>query len=462
MASASQHITLAELQRLVKKGIDSAHPLPYWVAAEVGELKTNYSGHCYIDLVEKGGDKGVPKARLSAVIWASAYKMISGYFAAATGRKIEKGMNILVKGMVSYHELYGLSFQITDIEPAYTLGDMQRQRQQTIEQLQADGVFGLNGELELPTVIQRIAVISSAKAAGYEDFCRQAEQNPYNYHIGLTLFPAVMQGEGAENAIIGALERIADRMDDFDAVVIIRGGGSQSDLGCFDSYHLCNNIAQFPLPVITGIGHDKDVSVADMVANRSLKTPTAVAVFIIDRNAEFEALVANLVDQVADSAAQIIDREQELARTLALRLKAETIETIAGGRMWAETTKLRLSAAAHTNIEHKRHDTYSLNIRTKSLILTRLASAKSLLTTKGTNLNTKSTHRIEALKQGIDLLALQIEASDPRRILSMGYAMVSVGGRQVRRVDGLKPHDLVKIHMVNGVVESEIKRIEHK
>ena len=297
---ASTHISLSELQALIKRGIDNAHPLPYWVTAEISELKVNYSGHCYIELVEKGGANHVPKAKASAVIWRSGYPMIASYFQGATGQVLAAGLKVLVKVVVSYHELYGLSLQITDIDPTYTLGDMERQRQETIRRLRQDGVFDMNRELPLPAAIQRIAVISSRNAAGYQDFMKEISSSPYGFEI--TLFDAFMQGAEAEESIVRALGEAADRADGFDALVLIRGGGSQSDLGCFNSYRLCCYLAQFPLPVIAGIGHDKDQSVADLVAAVSLKTPTAVAVYLKNGMAEFEAGLDDMRKELKEAA----------------------------------------------------------------------------------------------------------------------------------------------------------------
>ena len=292
-----QHITLSELQSLIKRGIDDAHPLPYWVTAEISELKVNYSGHCYLELVEKGGANHVPKAKISAVIWRSTYGMIASYFGASTGgQTLCAGLKVLVKALVSYHELYGLSLQITDIDPSYTLGDMERQRRQTIEQLQRDGVFDMNRELPMPAVVQRLAVVSSRNAAGYQDFMKELSSGPYRFEV--TLFDAFMQGAESEESIVRALETVADALDDFDAVVLIRGGGSQSDLGSFDSYRLCCHLAQFPLPVIAGIGHDKDRSVAD------LESPLAKVKMDIQRipfpDGEFDVIFCNHILEHVD------------------------------------------------------------------------------------------------------------------------------------------------------------------
>ena len=272
---AAQYITLSELQRRVRQVLEERFALPLWVSAEIAEVKVNYSGHCYLELVEKGEGDGVPKAQARAVIWRSQYARIAAYFEAETGQRLAAGMRILAKATVNYHELYGFSLQLLDVDPAYTLGDMERQRQQTIARLQAEGVWEMTRQQALPAVVQRIAVVSSSRAAGYQDFCNELAKSPYRFC--LTLFDAVVQGAAAEDSIVDALSRIAAAGEAFDAVVMIRGGGSSSDLNCFNAYRLCNHVAQFPLPVVTGIGHDKDTSVADLVAHTALKTPTAVA-----------------------------------------------------------------------------------------------------------------------------------------------------------------------------------------
>ena len=280
------HITLSQLQRLVKETLHERFALPVWVSAEISEIKVNYSGHCYLELVEKGGDNGVPLAQSRAVIWRTAYPRIAGYFEAETGQRLAAGIKILAKVAVNYHELYGFSLQITDIDPTYTLGDMERQRQITIAQLQQEGVWDMNREAPMPVVVQRVAVVSSANAAGYQDFRKELAKSPYRFDV--TLFDAFMQGAAAEESIVAALCAVAERMDEFDAVVLIRGGGSASDLNCFNAYRLCAHVAQFPLPILTGIGHDKDTSVADMVAHTALKTPTAVAGWLVERMTQAE------------------------------------------------------------------------------------------------------------------------------------------------------------------------------
>ena len=273
------HVTLTQLQRSIKTSLEAAFPKSLWVSAEVAELKVNSSGHCYLELVEKAPFTDVALSQARATIWRAVYQKVSRRFETETGQRLTAGMRILAQVSVTYHELYGFSLNVSDIDPTFTLGELERQRQLTIAQLQKDGVWDMNRELPLPLLTDRIAVISSPQAAGYQDFMEQLRRSPYR--CDATIFEAVVQGAGAEDDIIAALDAIAGRLEQFDLVVIIRGGGSAVDLSCFDGYRLCAHVAQFPLPIVTGIGHDKDVSVTDMVAHTMLKTPTAVAAWLV-------------------------------------------------------------------------------------------------------------------------------------------------------------------------------------
>jgi len=281
--STDKAISLYDLTALIHRTIDQGLPGAYLVIAEIQSMSVNRSGHAYLDLVEKSenGEQIISQAR--ATIWAGQFRMIKAYFETTTGRMLQPGIKIMVKVKVAYHEIYGLSLNITDILPEYTAGEIAMQRHRTINQLKSEGVFDMNKGLPLPKLVQRIAVISSATAAGYGDFTKQLTGNPYGYAFRSTLFEAVVQGDGAAASIIQQFDRIAEIREQFDCVVIIRGGGSKTDLACFDQLSICQHICQFPLPIITGIGHDRDESIADLVANTPLKTPTAVAQFLIDR-----------------------------------------------------------------------------------------------------------------------------------------------------------------------------------
>jgi exodeoxyribonuclease VII large subunit len=267
----------------------------YWIRAEISEIKHQSTGHCYLELVEKRpGEEGI-SARAQAIIWSSTYRILRPYFSTTTGEELTRGMMILIKAQVQYTPLYGLSLIISDIDPSYTVGEQELKRQKTIQRLRDEGMFDMNSTLELADLPGRIAVVSSEGAAGYR---KHLHNNDYGFKFTAELFSSSMQGVAASAEIIAALERVALRADEFDLVVIVRGGGSVQDLSCFDDYELAANIAQFPLPVITGIGHDHDVHVADMVAFAGLKTPTAVADFIIDIFASEEQRLYYLIQRL--------------------------------------------------------------------------------------------------------------------------------------------------------------------
>lgn len=422
--SGTGHISLSELQGRIKSAVEGALPLPVWVAAEISELKVNYSGHCYLELVEKqeqsasgrgrrgaAADSSVPCAQARAVIWRSQYAMLSAYFEAETGSKLSAGMKILAKVIVSYHELYGLSLQITDLDASYTMGEVERQKQQTIKQLQQDGVWDMNHELPLPILVQRLAVVSSASAAGYRDFCNELGEGGYAFRV--ELFDAVMQGAAAEESVCAALDAIAARQNEFDAVVIIRGGGSATDLSCFNSYKLCSYVAQFPLPVITGIGHDKDTSVADMVASTPLKTPTAVAGWLTDRMARIDAWLDDSMEQLRHLAAEYTHREQlRLERLLADVAQRATL-CVERQRGYLEMSREVMATAVERAVERQK---------------LKLSMAQQI-----------------------------VEAHSPQQILRLGFAVVRSGARAILSADDAKVGEQVTIELCNGELSAEVK-----
>ena len=416
MTAPVQHITLSELQRQIKQALEGALPLPVWVVAEVSELKVNYSGHCYLELVEKSeparGGTPIPRAQARAVIWRQQYAMLSAYFEAETGSRLAAGMKILAKVLVSYHELYGLSLQITDLDASYTLGEVERQKQMTIAQLQADGVWDMNREQELPLLTQRVAIVSSAAAAGYRDFCNELQQGGYAFRT--TLFDAVVQGQAAEESICAALAAVAERQEEFDVVVIIRGGGSASDLSCFNSYRLCSYVAQFPLPVVTGIGHDKDTSVADMVAHTPLKTPTAVAAWLTERMARLEGWLTDAAMHLSELAVKATQREQ-------LRLE----------RMAGEVARLG--------------GTYCERARSRMAML-------------GEQLRSEVARFIERRAMFLQVAESSVEARAPEKILRLGFAVVRCDGRAVTSAKGLKGRE-VDIQLAEGYIKAEVKNL---
>lgn len=402
---------LSELQLRIKQHLSSQFPLPIWIVAEISELKVNYSGHCYLELIEKGASDGVPKAQARAVIWRSHYPRIASYFESTTGQRLEAGMQLLVKATVSYHELYGFSLQISDIDASYTLGEMERKRQETIARLKAEGVWEMNQTLPLPLVVQRIAILSSSKAAGYQDFYQELSQSPYRFHTDL--FESVMQGEAAESSLISALGEVAERIDDYDVVVIIRGGGSTSDLNCFNSYRLCSHIAQFPLPVLTGIGHDKDQSVADLVAHTALKTPTAVAGWLVDRMQQIEGWL--------DGAALTLhDASLNLTRNHLLRLERNEEEI--------KNLSRRL-----IDLQRSRLEQYALRLPEE---------CGRLLRREGERIR-----HLESLT----------ESHSPSRILRLGFSVTRLAGRAIRTAEEAPTGSTLEIELAEGHITATTK-----
>ena len=402
---------LSELQLRIKQHLSSQFPLPIWIVAEISELKVNYSGHCYLELIEKGASDGVPKAQARAVIWRSHYPRIASYFESTTGQRLEAGMQLLVKATVSYHELYGFSLQISDIDASYTLGEMERKRQETIARLKAEGVWEMNQTLPLPLVVQRIAILSSSKAAGYQDFYQELSQSPYRFHTDL--FEAVMQGEAAESSLISALGEVAERIDDYDVVVIIRGGGSTSDLNCFNSYRLCSHIAQFPLPILTGIGHDKDQSVADLVAHTALKTPTAVAGWLVDRMQQIEGWL--------DGAALTLhDASLNLTRNHLLRLERNEEEI--------KNLSRRL-----IDLQRSRLEQYALRLPEECGRLLR-----------------REEERIRHLES-------LTESHSPSRILRLGFSVTRLAGRAIRTAEEAPTGSTLEIELAEGHITATTK-----
>lgn len=314
----SHHFSLYALNALVHEAVSNALPDEYWVEAELAECRER-NGHCYMELVEKDECSNSPIAKASAKCWRQTWTLLHATFLRATGQPLRAGMKVLLRVYPQFHEAYGFSWIVSDIDPTYTIGDLARRRQEIIKTLKAQGVFDLQRELRLSPFAQRIAVISAESAAGYGDFCRQLLDNEYDLQFHAELFPAIMQGERVEQSVIQALNLINNRIDDFDAVVIIRGGGATSDMSGFDTLPLAENVANFPLPIITGIGHDRDECVLDMVSHTRVKTPTAAATLLITH-------LCNTLQQVADAENVIAHYAQD--RLQRHRLQLEHITTL--------------------------------------------------------------------------------------------------------------------------------------
>ena len=410
---SQQAYTLRQLNLMVRDAIEAELSDEYWVQAELAECREN-RGHCYMELIEKDEQSNTPIARASAKCWKTTWNVVRPHFERTTGQPLHAGMKVLLRVYPQFHEAYGFSWIVTDIDPTYTIGDLARRRQEIIVKLKQEGVFDLQRELCLPLFCQRIAVISSETAAGYGDFCRQLEENDYGFRFSVTLFPAIMQGEQVEQSIIFALNQIysassnlpplgetfgasgpppngGDEKGAFDCVVIIRGGGATTDLSGFDTLALAENVAQFPIPVITGIGHDRDESILDMVAHQRVKTPTAAAALLIDN-------LKRVADRIADARQRI--------PTLAIHVITDHLHRL-------ELLQNRLPVAIERRLTVQRH-------------------------------------RLENL-------SIQLQGYDPQRLLSRGYSITLYNGRTVRDASQLKQGDEIETRVEKGSFKSIIK-----
>ncbi|MCR5709329.1 MAG: exodeoxyribonuclease VII large subunit [Bacteroidales bacterium] len=397
MEDAKNPIGLLDLQQRVKDTVEEGLRETLWLKAEISELKQNPTGHCYMTLVEKDSGSNAVLAKAQAIAWASSWRMLRPYFEQQTGRSPAPGMLVLLRVQVSYSVLYGLSLVVFDIDPSFTVGELELARRRTIARLEKEGMFDMNSSLGLPLLPRRFAVVSSATAAGYRDFMRHLHENEYGFRFHTKLFPALMQGAEAPDSIIAALDAIASEAEEgrFDAVLILRGGGGAMDLVCFDDEELAVNVAQFPLPVITAIGHDHDYHIIDMVAHTYVKTPTALADWILDRFAAEQWQLDTLLQRLHG----------------AVRAKATAMEGV------LDAIRLRI---VHATVN--RH-----------------AEASTAL----------------------DRLEMRIEAVDPRRALDRGFLIALRDGRRTSSAAAFSPGDSLSLLFRDGTVEAQVSEIKH-
>ena len=393
-----EHFSLRQLNLMVRDAIEMQLPDEYWVEAELSECRER-GGHCYMELIEKDEQTNTPIARASAKCWRQTWQMVQPHFEHVTGQPLHAGLKVLLRVYAQFHETFGFSWIVTDIDPTYTIGDMARRRQEIIRQLKEEGVFDLQRELHIPMFAQHIAVISAAGAAGYGDFVHQLEDNDYGFKFDVQLFPAIMQGEQVEQSIIAALNKIYEAnalvgspTDRFDCVVIIRGGGATADLSGFDTLALAENVAQFPLPIITGIGHDRDESILDMVSNTRVKTPTAAAALLID----------NLL--------QVLTR--------------------------IDSAQQRITTAISQRFANQKE---------------RLSSMQTIIPVLAQRILSNAKHRLE-------LLELQLQGYDPQLLLRRGYSITLHDGRAVRDPKQLKAGDEIETRVEHGSIISTVKK----
>ena len=404
--------TLLELNRMVRETIERQMDGKYWVEAELSDLHDR--NHCYMELVENDPFGPTPLAKARAVCWANRWTALRSKFERQTQQQLRPGIKVRMMVTPTFHEAYGFAYQVSDIDPDYTLGDIVRKRMEIIRQLKEAGIFDLQRELVLPRFAQRIAVISSAQAAGYGDFCHQIDDNSYGLSFSHELFAAIMQGEQVEQSVIAALDRINARIDEFDVVVIIRGGGATTDMSGFDTLALAENVANFPLPIITGIGHDRDECILDMVSYMRVKTPTAAAAFLIDHLSEVYTALVSTRERISRIAERHLAYEK-----MRLKQLADRIPTLFA--LTRERQTKRIDALAH-----------------------RLDSA--------------ATQRLERERHRLQLVAQRVQAQDPIHILRRGYSITLHNGHALRSGDELADGDIIETRLEQGTLKSEIRK----
>lgn len=414
--TSMNHLSLFELNGLIKSALDNNLAPSYWVVCEISDLRENQKGHCYLELVEKDGEEVIAKMR--GVIWANNYRNLSTWFYSATGQTLKAGLKILANVQIQFHGIFGLNLNIRDIDASFTLGEKEKQKHKVIDQLIEDGIFEMNKTLNFPIVPQNIAIISSPTAAGYEDFINHLKNNQYGYRFTAKLYKSIMQGDEAIPSIIESLHRVNNLVDRFDILVLIRGGGSRVDLDCFDSYDLSSHIAQFPLPVVTGIGHERDESICDLVAHTNLKTPTAVSEFIINQVIEFENSVLFAFDKINSGTKALISKNTNILNQFGFRINVSSQEAV---------------NIANFSIR-------SLNSELKKSI----------------------SRYIDSCNTTLDQLEKTIKLLDPIKILQRGYTITIVNSKVLKNVQKLMPNDVIKTESNKLRLISTLKSIEDK
>lgn len=398
----------AHLKEVIRVNYDSA----LWLRAEISECRENSNGHCYLEFIEKDTASDQIRAKMKGVIWANNYRMIKPYFEESTGQSLRAGLNVLVAVTMEFHEVYGLSLNVRDVDPSFTLGELALRRLEVIRQLESDGVADMNKLLELPQITQRIAIISSASAAGYEDFCNQLNNNERGFVFYTHLYPAIMQGDQAAGSIIAALESIYENVQLYDVVVIIRGGGASTDLSCFDSYELALNVAQFPLPILSGIGHQRDLTILDMVAHSSVKTPTAAAAFLISKLVDMEDKALNLFDAIREQVSDILSNQQHHLTELRWKMRQAIQQKTSQRSLVLERNYSRLQHATKMALQHRRNQ--------------------------------------------LEMIDGKVKQHSPAFLLKYGYTITTYQGKRISSAANLKKGNQLRTYFSDGDVSSTV------
>ena len=447
--------TLSALTSMVGQAVAS-HPVlrGAWVVAELSDVRGS-GGHIYMELIEKDS-RGMTVAKMRATIWAGTAQRLRRKFMAATGRDLTSGIKVMLFGAVNHHNLYGMSFNIGELDPSYTLGDMERLRREILEQLQREGVLRFQKQIPIPVAPQKIAVISAEGAAGYGDFINHLSSSPEGFCFYPALFPAVMQGERTSSSVCAALDRIELAPDFWDAVVIIRGGGATSDLNGFDNLELARRVALCPIPVIVGIGHERDRTVLDDIAAIRCKTPTAVANYLIDASRDALARAEDLARRIALFSSERLEGDRRRLESYAgvLEPLLHSILSSAGHRLSELASAIPVSLSASTSREHSRLTAIEANLRHASR--NRLDDAGRRLDQMTEYLQQATADRLTDAKKGLDHLEQMISVLSPANTLKRGFSITRLNGKAVTDSSTLKPGDHIETTLLGGTVASEV------
>ena len=452
-------ITLYELNSMVRACVERSLADEYWVKAELSDVRTNASGHCYMELLQKddAGQRLVARAR--GMVWNNTFRILRPYFESATGQAFASGIKVMVKVTIQFHELYGHSLTIHDIDPTFTLGDLALRRREILRQLEEEGVLTLNKELEMPLIPHRIAVISSATAAGYGDFCNQLASNSYGFAFHTELFQAYMQGNLLEESVLDALDHIYHRSSEFDVVVIIRGGGATADLSGFDSYMLAASCAQFPLPIITGIGHERDDTVIDAVAHQRVKTPTAAAELLIARMLEQLRHLEEMTHAIARGAREQIALEKQQLERCALKIPTAVRRQLHQEQNRLQRIRIGMPAALTNRLQREQHRLQRTQIRIPSTAMRIVARSEAELLSLKERLQQGAAQKLVKEQHRLEMARQRIGDASPQKILAKGYAIVRQKGKVLTDARQLEPGSKIHITLHHGEVECEVENI---
>ena len=454
-------ITLTALNQQISNVLHTELPSSYWVSAEISQVNLNKSGHCYLNLIDKDKDTLKIHTQIRGVIWSNKFRVLRPYFEQTTGHYFQEGIKVLIKVNVNYHILYGISLNITDIDPSYTLGDIARQRLDTIRKLEATGMMDMNKSTDFPVVFQNVAVISSASAAGYGDFINELTHNSYNYNIKHTLFDTYMQGEQTPKSVTNALDKIYKKIDKFDAVLIIRGGGSKTDLRAFDNYDIAINVMQSPIPITTGIGHEQDESITDMVAHTSLKTPTATAEFIIAHNQLFESNFIDLYERIIDTTQDLLYKHKLLLQDFSHKITSGVRKHIHKQNELLHKISTNTELQSILVINKKNRKLADSTFKLKAQAPAQLREENQRISNMSHWLSNAPYSMLRHKKQDIERYQQLVRLANPVNILKRGYSISSINGKSLKSIKDIKEGSVLKTQLSDGelisVVEKKMK-----